>query len=53
MREVCKFWPMKRVDDIPIVVRAQGTISTELPKWLEWIGVDVKIGHLQKTLPIY
>lgn len=31
---------------------ALGTVCTEGPKWLEEIGVNMRIGHLQKIAPL-
>lgn len=45
---VYKLLSMKKVEVILIVIDALGTISTEIPKWLEKIGVSFKIGHLEK-----
>ena len=41
---------MKRADVVPVVIRALGTVSKKLKKWIERLGIKLKIEHLQKTL---
>ena len=40
---------MKRVDVVPVVIGALGTVSKKLGKWIGRIGVKLNIEHLQKT----
>ena len=41
---------MKRVGVIPGVIGALGTVSRKLEKWIDRLGIKLKIEHLQKTL---
>ena len=47
--EIKELWSMKRVDVVPIVIEALGTVSKKLEKWIDRIGVKLNIEHLQKT----
>ena len=40
---------MKRVDVVPVVIGALGTVSKKLEKWIDRIGIKLNIEHLQKT----
>ena len=40
---------MKKVVVIPIVVRALGTITTKFEKYIESLGIDIRIQHVQKS----
>ena len=42
-------WGMKKVIIIPIVIGALGAESNELDKWIEKIGINLNIGHVQNT----
>ena len=48
-REIRKLWTMKKVEVIPIVVGALGAVSKKLDKWIEKLGIQIKIELLQKT----
>ena len=48
-REVMKLWSMKRVDVVPVAIGALGTVSKKLEKWIEKLGIKLKIEHLQKA----
>ena len=47
--EIKKLWSMKRVDLVLVVVRALGTVSKKLEKWIDGLGINFKIENLQKT----
>ena len=40
---------MKKVEVIPIVVGALGAVSKKLDKWIEKLGIHIRIELLQKT----
>ena len=44
-----KVWNLGSVDVIPVVVVALGSVSRWIGQCLEQIGIDVRIGLLQKT----
>ena len=48
-REIRKIWAMKKVEVIPIVVGALGAVSNKLDKWIEKLGIHIRIELLQKT----
>ena len=48
-REVAIMWNMKKVLVIPVFIGALGAVSKELNKWIENIGINVRMGYLQKT----
>ena len=47
--EIKELWSMKRVDVVPIVIGALGTVSKKLEKWIYSLGIKLNIEHLQKT----
>ena len=40
---------MKRVDVVPVVIGALSTVSKKLRKWMDRLGIKLKIEHLHKT----
>ena len=48
-REIRKLWTMKKVEVIPIVVGTLGAVSKILEKWIEKLGIHIRIELLQKT----
>ena len=48
-REIMKLWNLRRVEVIPVVVGALGSVSKKIGQYLEQIGIDIRIGLLQKT----
>ena len=40
---------MKKVVVIPIVVGALGTITTKFEKYIESLGIEIRIEHVQKS----
>ena len=48
-REIKKLWSMKTVQVVPVVIGALGTVSNKIEMWIKTIGVNVKVGHMQKT----
>ena len=48
-REIKKLWNLRSFDVIPVVVGALGSVSRRIAQGLEQIGIEVRIGLLQKT----
>ena len=40
---------MKKLVVIPIVVGALGAITTTFEKYIESLGIEIRIGHFQKS----
>ena len=49
-REIMKLWNLRRVEVIPVAVGALGAVSKKIGQYLEQIGIDIRIGLLQKTV---
>ena len=47
-REIRKIWAMKK-EVIPIAVGALGAVSNKLDKWIDKLGIHIRIELLQKT----
>ena len=47
--EIARLWQMKKVVVIPIVVGALGTITTKFEKFIESLGIEIRIEHVQKS----
>ena len=47
--EIARLWQMKKVVGIPIVVGALGTITTKFEKYIESLGIEIRIEHVQKS----
>ena len=47
--EIAGLWQMKKVAVIPIAVRALGTTTTEFEKYIESLGIEIRIEHVQKS----
>ena len=47
--EIARLWQIKKVVVIPIVVGALRTITTKFEKYIESLGIEVKIEHVQKS----
>ena len=41
---------MKKVAVIPIVVGALGTITAKFEKYIERLGIEIRIEHVQKSV---
>ena len=48
-RHTKELWSMKRVDVVRVVIGALRTVSKKLEKWVDRLGIKLKIEHLQKT----
>ena len=49
IREIMKLWNLRRFEVIPVVVGALGAVSKKIGQYLEKIGIDIRVGLLQKT----
>jgi hypothetical protein len=47
-REIREIWAMKK-EVIPIAVGALGAVSNKLDKWIDKLGIHIRIELLQKT----
>ena len=47
--EIARLWQMKKVILIPIVVGALGTVTTKFEKYIESLGIEIRIEHVQKS----
>ena len=47
--KIARLWQKKKVVVIPIVVGALGTIITKFEKYIESLGIEIKIEHVQKS----
>jgi len=48
-REIMKLWNLRRVEAVPVVVGALGSVSKKIGQYLEQIVIDIRIGVVQKT----
>ena len=47
--EVAKLLQMKKVAEIAIVVGVLGTIATKFEKYIESLGIKIRLQHVQKS----
>ena len=47
--EIARLWKMKKFIVIPIAVWALETISTKFEKYIERIGIEIRMEHVQKS----
>ena len=47
--EVAKLLEMKKVAEIAIVVGVLGTIATKFEKYIESLGIKIRLQHVQKS----
>ena len=47
--ESARLWQMKKVVVIPIAVGALGTTATKFEKYIESLGIEIRIEHVQKS----
>ena len=46
--EIAKIWKMRKVEVIPVVIGALGTVTKHFEKWIEKLDLDLRIEVLQK-----
>ena len=49
--EIARLWEMQKVTIIPVAVGAMGAITNRFGKFMQEIGIDIRIEHVQKTAP--
>ena len=47
--EIAKIWKMRKVEVIPVVIGALGTVTKHFEKWIEKLDLDLTIEALQKA----
>ena len=47
--EIARLWEIIKVVLIPIVVGALATITTKFDKFIESLGIQIRIEHVQKS----
>ena len=47
--KIARLWQMKKVVVIPIVVGVLGTVTTKFEKYIQSLGIDIRIGRVQKS----
>ena len=47
--EIARLWEMQKVTLIPVVVGALGAITNRFGKFMQEIGIDIRIKHVQKA----
>ena len=47
--EIARLWKMQKVTIIPVVVRALGAITNRLAKFVQEIGIEIRIENVQKA----
>ena len=47
--EIAKLWKMKKFVVIPIAVWALETISTKFEKYIERLGIEIRMEHVHKS----
>ena len=40
---------MKKMIVMPVIIGSLGAVSKEFDTWIEKIGIDLRVGHVQKT----
>ena len=46
--EIAKIWKLRKVEVIPVVIGALGTVTKHFEKWIEKLDMDLTIEALQK-----
>ena len=46
--EIAKIWKLRKVEVIPVVIGALGTVTKHFEKWTEKLDLDLTIEALQK-----
>ena len=48
--EIARLWQMKKVVVIPNVIGVLGIITTKFEKYIESLGIEIRIEHVQKSV---
>ena len=42
-------WKLKKVEIVPVVIGALGSVTKEFDRWIEKLGITLNVGVVQKT----
>ena len=48
-REISRLWQLKKVQVVPVVIGALGSVTKDFHKWMEMLGLPGDVGVVQKT----
>ena len=48
-REMSRLWQLKKVQLVPVVIGALGSVTKDSDKWMEKLGIPGDVGVVQKT----
>ena len=48
-REIGRLWKLKRVEVVPVVIGALGSVTKEFDSWIGKTGIVYNVGTMQKT----
>ena len=48
-REIGRSWNLKKVEVVPVVIGALGSVTKEFDGWIEKLGTTFNVGVVQKT----
>ena len=49
-REIARLWKLIRIEVVPVVIGALGSVTKEFNKWIGKIGKVYNVGIMQKTV---
>ena len=49
-RELKRFWPLKKIEVVLLVVGALGCISKGFSGWMDILGIKLDVGMVQKSV---
>ena len=48
-REIGRLWNLKKVEVVPVVIGALGSVTKEFDRWIGKLGITFNVGVVQKT----
>ena len=48
-REIRRLWKLKKVEVVPVVIGALGSVTKGFDRWIEKLGITFSVGVVQKT----
>ena len=48
-REIGRWWNLKKVEVVPVVIGALGSVTKKFDRWIEKLGTTFNVGVVQKT----
>ena len=48
-REIGRLWRMRKVQVVPVVIGALGSVTQGFDKWIEKLGIPCNVAVIQKT----